>query len=67
MSNPYTDRMDAIARLRVQKAHIEQQMGDEIAKAWRLMVPQNLETFAATLNMTQADVLDLLAARGITA
>lgn len=65
MADPYADRMNAIARLRVQQVQIEQQIGDEIAKAWRLAPLQNLRTFAATLGMLPEDVQALLSARGI--
>jgi len=63
--NPYTERMNAIAALRVQKLKIDAQIGDEVAKAWRLAPVQNLKTFASTLGMAQKDVQALLAARGI--
>jgi len=65
--NPYTDRMDAIARLRMQKAAIEAQIGDEIAKAWRLAPVQNFAVFAQNLGLSEVEVQGILEARGIRA
>lgn len=65
MANPYTDRMNEIARLRNRKMIVESQMGDEIAKAWRLSPTSNLETFAQTLGMEVSEVQEILRARGI--
>jgi hypothetical protein len=68
MSDPYADRMNAVAKLRVQQIQISAQIEDEIAKAWRLApMSMDLRTFAATLGMLPEDVEALLAARGITA
>jgi hypothetical protein len=64
-TNPYTERMDAIAKLRTQKLQIDAQINEEIAKAWRLAPSKNLKTFASSLGMTQAAVQAVLAARGI--
>ncbi len=63
--NPYTDRMNAIARLRVQREAIENQINDEIAKAWRLSPAPNLEIFAQNLNLGQEDVRLILESKGI--
>lgn len=57
--------MTAVARLRSQIMTMENQMGDEIAKAWRLAPTTNMAVFAATLGMTEQDVRLLLEARGI--
>lgn len=65
MSNPYEDRMNAIARLRMQRLAIEHQIGDEIAKAWRLAPVKNLEVFSANLGLTEAEVQGLLEQHGI--
>lgn len=65
MANPYEDRMNAIARLRVQKIAVEQQIGDETAKAWRLAPVQDLASFAQNLGATPADVRRELETRGI--
>lgn len=64
-SNPYTDRMNEIARLRNQALIIQNQIGDEIAKAWRLAPVNNMEVFASNLGMTQDDVQAILESRGI--
>lgn len=63
--NPFTERMDAIARLRSDRLLVDAQINDEITRAWRLMEPKNLKSFAATLGMPQADVKAVLASRGI--
>lgn len=63
--NPYTDRMNAIARLRVQRAAIENQINDEIAKAWRLSPSPNLEIFSQNLNMDPESVRLILESKGI--
>lgn len=65
MSKAYTDRMNAIAGLRVQQLKIAAQIGDEIAKAWRLMPSPNLKVFASSLGLPQKDVQTTLAVRGI--
>lgn len=59
--------MNAIARLRVQKIAVEQQIGDEIAKAWRLAPVQDLTAFAQNLGLTEDEVRSVLEARGIRA
>ncbi len=65
-SNPYMDRMNAIARLRTEKLKIEAQIGDEIAKAWRLSSDAvDLDTFASNLGMIVDDVRQTLWDRGI--
>jgi hypothetical protein len=64
--NPYMDRMNAIARLRTEKLLIENQIGDEIAKAWRLSSNAvDLDTFASNLGMLVDDVRQTLWDRGI--
>lgn len=65
MTTPYTDRMNAIARLRVQRIAVESQINDEIAKAWRLAPSSNLDTFAQTLNMDPESVRLILESKGI--
>lgn len=65
MASPYEDRMNAIARLRVQKIAVDQQIGDEMAKAWRLAPVQNLVVFAQNLGTTPAEVRRELEIRGI--
>lgn len=65
MSNPYSDRMGEIARLRNQRRIVENQIGDEIAKAYRLSPSNNVESFAQTLGMELEDVVAILTARGI--
>lgn len=59
--------MNAIARLRVQKIAVEKQIGDEMAKAWRLAPVQNLAVFAQNLGITEAEVQAVLEERGIKA
>ncbi len=65
MSNPYTDRMTEIARLRNQRRVIENQIEVEIAKAWRLSPVNSLEVFAQTLGMTPEDLQAVLEKHGI--
>jgi hypothetical protein len=65
MNTPYTDRMNAIARLRMQRAAVESQINDEIAKAWRLSPSNNVETFAQTLGLLPEDVRLILESKGI--
>ncbi len=65
MSNPYTDRMGEIARLRNYWRGIEHQIGDEIAKAWRLAPVSNIEVFSANLGMDVESVVEILGKRGI--
>lgn len=60
------DRMNAIARLRTEKLRVEAQIGDEIAKAWRLSSNAvDLDTFAANLGMLVDEVRQVLWDRGI--
>lgn len=59
--------MNAIARLRVQKIAVEQQIGDEIARAWRLAPVNNLAVFAQNLGLSEAEVQGILEVRGIRA
>lgn len=63
--NPYTDRMNEIARLRTQIRLIQRQIGDEITKAWRLSPVQSLEVFAQNLGMEVEEVRKILEAKGI--
>lgn len=65
MSNPYSDRMGEIARLRNMRRVVENQIGDEIAKAYRLSPSNNVESFAQTLGMELDDVVSILITRGI--
>lgn len=65
MNNPYTDRMTAIARLRVQRLAVENQINDEIAKAWRLSPSPNLAVFAQNLGMDSESVRLILESKGI--
>lgn len=65
MGNPYTDRLNEITRLRAQRDTIDRQIQDEIAKAWRLSPTQNLEAFAATIELEAEAVRQILADRGI--
>lgn len=60
------DRMNAIARLRTQEIAIKAQIGDEIAKAWRLSSNAvDLDSFASNLGMLVDDVRQVLWDRGI--
>ena len=65
MGNPYTDRMNEIARLRIQALVIERAIGDEIAKAWRLSPISNLKVFSANVGLTPVQVKKILGDRGI--
>lgn len=65
MNTPYTDRMNAIARLRMQRTAVESQINDEIAKAWRLSPSNNLDAFAQTLGLAPEDVRLILESKGI--
>lgn len=65
MSNPYSDRMSEIARLRTQRMVIDLQIRNEIAKAWRLAPAGNLETFSQALGLPVEDVREILGAQGI--